>query len=43
MNSVDQTFEILKDLVSDINLDFDQISLRLDEIEALYEHCIFFR
>ncbi len=43
MNSVDQTFEISKDLVPDINLDFDQISLRLDEIKALYEHCIFFR
>ncbi len=43
MNSVNQTFEISKDNVSDINLDFDQILLRLDEIKALYKHCIFFR
>ena len=43
MNSVDQAFEISKDNVPDINLDLDKILLRLDEIKALYEHCIFFR
>ncbi len=43
MNSVNQTFEISKDNVPDINLDLDQISLRLNEIKALYKHCIFFR
>ncbi len=43
MNSVDQTFEISKDNVPDINLDLDKILLRLDEIKALYKHCIFFR
>jgi hypothetical protein len=43
MNSADQAFEIPGDLVPDINLDPGQISLRLDEIKALYGHCIFFR
>ena len=43
MNSVDQTFEISRDNVPDINLDFDKILLRLDEIKALYGHCISFK
>ncbi len=43
MNSANQAFEISRDNVPDINLDLDQISLRLDEIKALYGHCIFFR
>ena len=43
MNSVNQMFKISKDNVSDINLDLDQILLRLNEIKALYEYCIFFK
>lgn len=43
MNPADQAFEIPGDNVPDINLDPGKILLRLDEIKALYGHCISFR